>query len=62
MGLFIVWGALGLITGLVAQSKGRSFLWFLFALALAIVALPWALMMKPDRQTLDQRAHWKHAR
>lgn len=58
MGIFlIVWLGLGLTTGLIAQSKGRSFfLWFLFSLALAIVALPWALLMKPDRQSLDQRA------
>jgi hypothetical protein len=58
MGLFLIfWLGFGLTTGLVAQSKGRSFfLWALFGLALAIVALPWALLMKPDRETLDRQA------
>lgn len=40
--------ALGLVPGLIAQSKGRSFLpWWLYGAALFIVALPHAIMLGP---------------
>ena len=48
---------LGLIPASIASAKGRSFgLWWFFGAMLFIVALPCALLLKPDRQAVDDRA------
>ena len=45
----LIWGALlGLITGAIANSKGKSFgLWWFYGFMIFIVALPHSLLMKP---------------
>jgi hypothetical protein len=46
---------LGLITAAIAKSKGRSFLpWWIYGTALFVVALPHALLMKPDAQAIER--------
>ncbi len=48
---------LGLIPAMIAKSKGHSFgLWWLYGAALLIIALPHALIMKPDRVRVEERA------
>ena len=48
---------LGLIPAAIAKSKGRSFgLWWLYGFLIFIVALPHALMMRPNIQGLDEQA------
>ena len=50
--------AIGLIPAFVANAKGGNFfLWWLFGAALWIVAMPCALLMKPSRVALDNRAY-----
>lgn len=57
MGFFVFWMILGAISGAIASSKGRNFwAWFLYGLLLAIVAIPWAIMLKPNREIMDRRA------
>jgi hypothetical protein len=47
----------GIITGVIANSKGLNFIpWFFFGCALFIVALPCVLMAKPSQQALDAKA------
>jgi hypothetical protein len=47
----------GLIPAAIAKSKGRSFgLWWLYGSLIFIVALPHALMMRPNIQGLDEQA------
>ena len=47
----------GLIPAAIAKSKGRSFgLWWLYGSLIFIVALPLALMMRPNIQGLDEQA------
>lgn len=56
---------LGLIPAAIARSKGRSFFWFwIYGVLLFIVALPHALLAKPnvaalEAQKLSDRAHRK---
>ena len=46
---------LGVIPGLIAQSKGRSFVaWWLYGAALFIVALPHSIMIKADAQKIER--------
>jgi hypothetical protein len=48
---------LGLIPSAIARSKGHeAFPWWLFGTLLFVVALPCALLLKPDQPTLDERA------
>lgn len=48
---------LGIIPGMIAQSKGRSFwLWWLYGAAIFIIALPHALLLKADVATQDAKA------
>lgn len=58
-GLFVIVaiGALvGLIPATIASRKGGSFvLWWLYGGALFIVALPHALLMKPDRAHVERQ-------
>jgi len=47
---------IGLIPAFIAKSKGRSFgLWWVYGAAIFIVALPHALLMKPDNAYLEQQ-------
>jgi hypothetical protein len=57
MEILVIAAILGLIPAAVAQSKGRSFgLWWFYGAMLWIIAMPHALMLSTDRQTLDNRA------
>ena len=52
-----IWVCLGVITGVIADSKGRSFIgWFFFGMALFIVALPCVLLARPSQKSLDTQA------
>ncbi|MCX6088828.1 MAG: zinc ribbon domain-containing protein [Candidatus Atribacteria bacterium] len=56
MGVFIFAIIIGLIPAYIAKTKGRSFgLWWVYGAALFIVALPHALIMKPDNESLEQQ-------
>ena len=57
MEIFILAALIGLIPAAIARGKGRSFgLWWRYGAMLFIVALPHALLLKPDRDELDSRA------
>jgi hypothetical protein len=46
---------IGLIPAFIARSKGKNFLlWWFYGAMLFIVALPHAILMKPDNQKLGQ--------
>jgi zinc-ribbon domain len=56
MGFLFVVVLIGLIPAKIASDKGRSFVaWWLYGSALFIIALPHALLISPDAQTLEQR-------
>lgn len=56
MGILLIAVLIGLIPAAIARGKGRSFLlWWFFGAALFIVALPAAILMKPDQSLLDKR-------
>jgi len=55
MEILIIAVLIGLIPAAIARSKGRSFgLWWLFGAALFIVALPAALLIKPDIAAVER--------
>lgn len=55
MEVLIIAVLIGLIPAAIAQSKGKSFgLWWLYGAAIFIVALPHALIMKADDQTIEK--------
>jgi|SRR5215510_4896787 len=57
MEIFMVAILLGLIPAAIARSKGRSFgLWWLYGFLIFIVALPHALLLRPNMQGLDEQA------
>jgi hypothetical protein len=48
---------LGLITGAIAHTKGRSFfLWWLYGTAIFIVAIFHVLLIAPDKKVLARRS------
>jgi len=48
---------IGLIPAVIAQKKGRSFIgWWVYGALLFIVALPHALLLRPNLQAIDQQA------
>jgi hypothetical protein len=52
----IIIACLGVVTGLIARSKGRSFFgWWLYGAALFIVALPHILIIKGNTQEAERR-------
>ena len=56
MELLVVAALIGLLPAFVARGKGRSFgVWWFYGACLFIVALPHALIMKPDRKALDDQ-------
>jgi len=53
----ILFGAIiiGLLPAAIARSKGKNFLaWWLYGALIFIVALPHALLLKPDQKALEQ--------
>jgi hypothetical protein len=57
MEFLIVAALIGLLPAAVAKSKGYDFvLWWLYGAALFIVALPHALLLKPNREGLEGQA------
>lgn len=55
MEILIIGTIIGLIPAAIAKSKGYSFiLWWFFGTFLFIVALPVALLMKPDTAAIEQ--------
>jgi hypothetical protein len=57
MEILIIAILIGLIPASIAKNKGRSFgLWWFYGAMLFIVALPHALLMKPNFDALDERA------
>lgn len=56
MEVLVIAAIIGLIPAYIASSKGKSFvLWWLYGAGLFIIALPHSLIMKADRQSLDQQ-------
>lgn len=55
MEILMIGAVIGLIPAAIAKSKGYSFiLWWIFGTFLFIVALPVALLMKPDTAAIEQ--------
>ncbi|MCE8553831.1 hypothetical protein KBY29_05885 [Ruegeria pomeroyi] len=47
---------IGLIPAAIAQGKGKSFvLWWIYGAAIFIVALPHALIMRPDDRAIESK-------
>ena len=56
MEILVIAVLIGLIPAAIAKSKGYSFgAWWFYGAALFIVALPHALIMKPDNTGLEQQ-------
>jgi hypothetical protein len=55
MTVLIICVLIGLIPASIAQAKGRSFVgWWIYGALLFIVALPHALIIKPDQESLER--------
>ena len=56
MEILIIAVVIGVIPAAIAQKKGRSFtLWWIFGAALFIVALPAALLITADAQSIERK-------
>lgn len=56
MELLFIAAVIGLLPACIASTKGRSFgAWWLFGAALFIVALPMAIIAKPDEDRVAER-------
>ena len=56
-GFLVLVALLGLIPATIARGKGHDFgFWWVYGAALFIIALPHALLLKPDRGALQARA------
>jgi len=56
MELFLLAVLIGLIPAMIASNKGRSFVaWWIYGAALFIIALPHALIIKPNQQFVEAR-------
>jgi hypothetical protein len=54
--VLIVAICLGVVAGMIAHSKGRSFFgWWVYGTALAVVAIPHALIIRPNSKVVDAR-------
>ena len=57
MGFLVLAVLIGLIPAYIAREKGRDFFtWWLYGAAIFIVALPHAILLQPDQETLRVRA------
>jgi len=55
-GFLVIVALLGLLVGLIARSKGRSFFpWFIYGAMLFIVAIFHVLLMKPNNDAIEER-------
>ena len=55
MGLLLLVICIGIIPAAIAQTKGRNFVaWWIYGMALFIIALPHSLLIKPDKQQIEQ--------
>jgi hypothetical protein len=53
--ILVVATLLGIIPGMIAHSKGHSFIsWWIYGAALFIVALPHSLLLKPDVERMER--------
>lgn len=58
MGLLVVLALIGLLPAYIASNKGHSFVaWWIFGALLFIVALPMAIIVKPDEAGMAQRSN-----
>jgi hypothetical protein len=56
MEIIILVVLIGLIPAAIAKSKGRDFVaWWLYGSLLFIIALPHALIMRPDNQGIEKQ-------
>ncbi|MCE8516215.1 hypothetical protein KBY31_05770 [Ruegeria pomeroyi] len=56
MEILIIAVLIGLIPAAIAQGKGKSFvLWWIYGAAIFIVALPHALIMRPDDRAIESK-------
>jgi hypothetical protein len=56
MEVLVIGALLGLIPAMVAQSKGKSFgLWWFYGAMLFIIALPHALIMSADKESVEEK-------
>ena len=54
--ILFVGALLGLIPAFIAQRKGRSFVgWWIYGTLVWIIAFPHSLLIKVDRDSLDER-------
>jgi hypothetical protein len=57
MEILIIAALIGLLPAAIAKSKGRSFgTWWFYGAMLFIVALPHALLLKPDQKALEDES------
>lgn len=57
MEVLVIAVLIGLIPAAIAHGKGKSFvLWWVYGAAIFIVALPHALIMKPDVKSVENRS------
>lgn len=57
MGALVIAVLIGLLPASIARSKGRLFvLWWIYGAALFIIALPHALLMRPDQRAIEGHA------
>ena len=55
LAIIVIAVLIGLIPAVIAQNKGYSFVgWWIFGAALFIVALPAALITKPNPKSIDE--------
>ena len=56
MEIFFIAILIGLIPASIARSKGRSFIgWWIYGAAIFIIALPHSLLLKANRQAVEER-------
>ena len=56
MEILVIAALLGLIPAYIAKTKGKSFgLWWLYGAAIFIIALPHAIIMKPDQASIESQ-------